>query len=88
MMSFLVQDFLDYAQIKSGKFRMNIHPFNIIDTLEKVKCILFQKANDTGIELKVEPVNFNSSAQENSHWIRKSNLRFNPIVYTDEQRVM
>ena len=24
MMSFLVQDFLDYAQIKSNKFRVNI----------------------------------------------------------------
>jgi len=40
MMSFLVQDFLDYAQIKSGKqFRTNIKPFNIRETIERVMCI-------------------------------------------------
>jgi len=29
MMNFLVSDFLDYAQIKSSKFRVNIRPFDI-----------------------------------------------------------
>jgi len=29
MMSFLVQDFLDYAQIKSNKFRTEEKPFSI-----------------------------------------------------------
>jgi len=38
-MKFLVQDFLDYAQIKSGKFRKNLKEFNIRDTIEKVMLI-------------------------------------------------
>jgi len=38
-MALLVQDFLDYAQIKAGKFRQNIKEFNIRDTVEKVMCI-------------------------------------------------
>ena len=39
IMTFLVQDLLDYAQIKSGKFRINIKPFNIREMVEKVMCI-------------------------------------------------
>ena len=35
-MTFLVQDFLDYAQIKTGKFRKNNTKFNIRKTVEKV----------------------------------------------------
>ena len=38
-MSFIVQDLLDFAQIKAGKFRKNIDSFNIIDSVEKVMCI-------------------------------------------------
>jgi hypothetical protein len=29
MLTFIVQDLLDFAQIKSGKFRKNIEEFNI-----------------------------------------------------------
>eukprot|EP00356_Strombidium_inclinatum_P015900 CAMPEP_0170509730 /NCGR_PEP_ID=MMETSP0208-20121228/65373_1 /TAXON_ID=197538 /ORGANISM="Strombidium inclinatum, Strain S3" /LENGTH=75 /DNA_ID=CAMNT_0010793117 /DNA_START=1359 /DNA_END=1586 /DNA_ORIENTATION=- len=39
LMSFLVQDFLDYAQIKSGKFRVNVKPFDVTETVEKVISI-------------------------------------------------
>ena len=39
LMAFIVQDFLDYAQIKNGKFRVNTSEFNIRDTVEKVMCI-------------------------------------------------
>ena len=38
-MKFLIQDLLDYAQIKSGKFRQNIEEFNIREAVEKVMCI-------------------------------------------------
>jgi len=38
-MSFLIQDLLDYAQIKSGKFRKNLKEFNIRETIEEVMCI-------------------------------------------------
>ena len=32
-MEFLVQDLLDYAQLKAGKFRKNIKKFNIQDAI-------------------------------------------------------
>ena len=39
IMIFLVQDLLDYAQIKAGKFRKNLELFNIRDAVEQVMCI-------------------------------------------------
>ena len=36
IMGFLIQDLLDYAQIKSDKFRTNIDQFNIVDACKKV----------------------------------------------------
>ena len=36
----LVQDLLDYAQIKAGKFRMNLTNFDIRNTIEGVIGIL------------------------------------------------
>ena len=44
LMSFLVQDFLDYAQIKAGKFRINNVKFNVKEAIEKVMCIQRKKA--------------------------------------------
>ena len=35
-MLFMVQDLLDWAQIKSNKFRKNIQKFNIIKAVEAV----------------------------------------------------
>ena len=35
----LIQDLLDYAQIKSGKFRKNLKKFNIENTIKEVICI-------------------------------------------------
>jgi len=48
-----VQDFLDYSQIKSGKFRVNAKQFNVIETVEKVMSIQRDKANELGIEFTV-----------------------------------
>jgi len=39
LMSFIVQDLLDYAQIKAGKFRKQIKPFNIREAVERVMSI-------------------------------------------------
>lgn len=38
-MLYIVQDLLDYAQIKSGKFRRNISQFNVREAVDKVMCI-------------------------------------------------
>jgi signal transduction histidine kinase len=35
----MVQDMLDFAQIKQGKFRMNIEKFDIIQAVEEVMLI-------------------------------------------------
>ena len=35
-MRFTIQDLLDYAQIKAGKFRKNVTKFDIRKTVEKV----------------------------------------------------
>ena len=35
-MNFIIQDMLDYSQIKSGMFRQNFATFNIKDTIKKV----------------------------------------------------
>jgi signal transduction histidine kinase len=43
-MEFLVQDLLDFAQIKAGKFRKNIKLFNIKEAIDQVVAIQSYKA--------------------------------------------
>ena len=57
-MDFLVQDLLDYAQIKAGKFRLNIQPFDIIDAIENVMTIQKLKAQERGIDYYIVAENF------------------------------
>ena len=33
LLGFIIQDMLDYAQIKANKFRMNIEKFDLIDAI-------------------------------------------------------
>ena len=49
-MTFIVQDLLDFAQIKSGKFRKNISQFNILDAVDQVMSIQSVKAKEQGIK--------------------------------------
>jgi hypothetical protein len=44
LMNFLVHSFLDYSQIKNGKFRKVYKAFNIKEAVEKVMCIQRKKA--------------------------------------------
>lgn len=48
-MTFMVQDLLDYAQIKSNKFRKNITKFNLRDAVEQVMSVQRQKAEEQGL---------------------------------------
>ena len=64
LMSFLVQDFLDYAQIKAGKFRINNVKFNIKEAIEKVMSIQRKKATDMGIDFKVRYLNIADNPDE------------------------
>jgi len=93
MMSFLVQDFLDYAQIKSGKFRTNIHPFNLRETIRKVVNIQIEKARSRDIELNERfTINGIDSLEQSSN--KDSTLQdtstemFSTLVYSDEQRLI
>ena len=81
LMTFLVQDLLDFAQIKSGKFRKNITRFNIRDIVKKVVGIQQKKANDQGIKLKTEFINIGT--KEDSKGEKES-----PFIFTDQSRVM
>ena len=83
IMSFIVQDLLDYAQIKSGKFRKNISTFNIKQSIEKIMCIQRKSAEQKGI--KFEAVYINICENEYDY---ESSTKFSPMVRTDEQRVM
>jgi len=49
-MSFLIHDLLDYAQIKSGKFRKNVELFNIHEAVEEIMCIQRQSAIEANLE--------------------------------------
>ena len=93
IMSFLVQDFLDYAQIKSGNFRTNIRPFDAREMIEKVICIQREKAEDSGLDLKSIFVNLKEDDVILDGIMDELSKigavkRFSPIIYTDEQRVM
>jgi signal transduction histidine kinase len=48
-MEFLVEDLLDYAQIKAGKFRMNLKRFDIQKTVKEVIAIQQLKADAKSI---------------------------------------
>ena len=57
-MNFIIQDLLDFAQIKGDKFRKNNLVFNIKDAVEKVMSIQRQKAINKDLEFEAEFINF------------------------------
>ena len=52
LMSFLVDDLLDFAQLNAGKFRQNIKEFDIKEAIDEVISIQKDKANMMGIKLE------------------------------------
>jgi len=81
LMKFIVQDLLDYAQIKDGKFRKSIQAFNIRDSVQRVISIQKQKADVLGLSLKAT---FENMADDN-HDLGEL---ISPIIHCDEQRIM
>ena len=81
IMCFMVQDLLDYAQIKANKFRKVIKTFNIREIIEKVMCVQRQKALEQGIQFYPEFVNI---AEKEGDCI----LQHSPMIKSDEQRIM
>ena len=76
-MEFLVQDLLDFAQIKAGKFRKNITNFSIKDAIDQVIDIQSYKAEKQGIELKTEYLNIDEDDQG----------CFSPYIKSDMTRI-
>ena len=81
IMSFMVQDLLDYAQIKANKFRKNLKSFNIRESVDKVMCIQRQKAQEQTIDFYAEFINIGEDESGNFG-------SYSPIIYSDEQRIM
>ena len=51
MLGFLVNDILDFAQLKSGKFRKDVSFFNIEEAIQEIYLIQKEKAEFMGIEV-------------------------------------
>ena len=63
IMTSMIQDLLDYAQIKAGKFRKNIKIFNIRKSIEKVVSMQRLKADSKGLSMPIEFENIAESAE-------------------------
>jgi len=81
-MTFLVQDLLDYAHIKSKKFKQNINPFNVIEMVDKVMDLQKDKADAQGLLFTSEFVNIAREGEEVEEG------RHSPVIHCDEQRIM
>ena len=58
ILNFMVNDLLDFAQLSQGRFRQVNHQFNLIQALEDILSIQKYKADEFGINLKIEYENF------------------------------
>ena len=52
MMEYLIQDLMDYSQIKAGEFRENLKNFDIRNTVEEAMGILKTKADAKNLTLE------------------------------------
>ena len=57
LMSSMIKDLLDYAQIRAGKFRKNITTFDIRKSIEKVMAISRLNVKNKGLDFEVEYLN-------------------------------
>ena len=96
MMMFMVQDLLDYAQIKAGKFRKQNLRFDIRESVEKVMCIQRQRAQERGIDFRVVFENFQNISSQSALKMIENGVddtkadergRFSPVICSDESRI-
>ena len=83
LMNSMIQDLLDYAQIKAGKFRKNFSIFNIREAIEQVVSIQRSKAHAKGLEM---PVIYENIAE--SHVAYQKNFAIDgkqsPMIKSDQ----
>ena len=91
LMGFLIQDLLDYAQIKAGKFRKNIKKFNIREAVQSVIDIQYRQANTRGLKLFSEFIDIPEVCIINSDEARIKQvllgLQSNALKFTEEGQV-
>ena len=58
ILNFLVNDMLDFAQMRSGKFRKNIYNFDLKEAINEIVSIQMMKAEFCGIQLSFQMINF------------------------------
>ncbi|KAL4475000.1 hypothetical protein ABPG74_001696 [Tetrahymena malaccensis] len=89
MLNVLIQDLLDMAQMKAGKYRLNIKPFKIENLIEDVKktmrVIVKQKSQDINLESYIDPLITNDISSDQLR-IKQIliNLISNAVKFTDE----
>ena len=84
-----MQDLLDYAQIKAGKFRLNVQNFDIIDAIENVMSIQKMKAQERGIDFYIVVENMcldkwqliPLNNKKNESMLKKSKIR---VIQTED----
>ena len=88
-MNFLIQDLLDFAQIKAGKFRKNIQEFNIQEAIEEVMSIQKDQAARKGVELSLNLINISTEINPIKKGLGKENDLeiFSPIMKSDVSRI-
>ena len=87
LMSFLIQDLLDFAQIRAGKFRKNFKQFNIRDAIEQVMCIQRQNVNQDEIQFFASYENILQHDNQLSNELivkSDSSKQFSPLINTDK----
>ena len=64
ILNFLVNDILDFAQMRAGKFRKSTQTFNVSDSVQEVVDVLGFKAQNMNIDVQTEYTNFNRKTLE------------------------
>jgi signal transduction histidine kinase len=82
IMGIMIQDLLDFSQIKSGKFRKIITSFNIRDTIVKVMDMQRTKAEHQGLKLLLTLKNIAETEEEAALGM------MSPIISSDQDRLM
>jgi signal transduction histidine kinase len=58
ILTFLVNDMLDFAQLRSGKFRKDLFNFDVREAIAEIVSIQMQKAEFCGINLSFDVIGF------------------------------
>ena len=66
ILNFLVNDMLDFAQLRNGKLRKDISQFDISEAIQEIVNLQLDKAKFSGIKLTLEMENFDQGYIVNS----------------------